>query len=108
MLVAPAALADRLQLNWFAPFERADDTALHPEEISHYRVYVNGIPNIKTVPGAQTVTVISLIQPGKYVVTLTTVDTDGRESELAVPPVLHEVLLKDPKPPTDLTKTLLP
>lgn len=107
LLISPAALADRIQINWFAPYERADNTALNPDEISHYNVYVNGIPNIETVPGADTVTVINLVPVGKYVITLTTVDLDGRESDLAVPPIFHEVLLKDPKSPTDLTKTVL-
>ena len=72
-------LADTMPVSWVAPTERTDGAVLNPEEISHYRVWVNDIVLPDSVPGTDTSVTLTL-PPGDQTIYLTTVDTFGRES----------------------------
>jgi len=74
-----AVLADTMPVSWTPPTERTDGTALAPEEIDHYKVYVNDAVLPDVVPGTDTSVTLTL-PPGDQRIKLTTVDTFGRES----------------------------
>ena len=72
-------------LNWTAPSEREDGTALALSEISGYRIYygaVTGVYQEQIDVNDLTATQAELtgVPPGTYYVVVTTIDTDGRES----------------------------
>lgn len=75
-----------LRLNWAAPTERVGDTQLLSSEIDTYRVYYGNnsgyyqhqIDSSKvTYDGADIIN----FQSGTYYFVVTTIDTDGRESQ---------------------------
>ena len=75
-------------LRWEAPSDREDGTPLSPAEIAGYRVYygtVEGIyPNQLTVIDDKLVKGdIANIPSGKYFAVVTTVDSEGRESNFS-------------------------
>lgn len=81
--------ANTLLMSWTAPSKRADGSALQPTEISGYRIYygtVKGIYpeklfiNTEQVVGAD----VADIPGGDYFIVLTTIDTNGRESDYSI------------------------
>jgi len=107
LLVTTVATADTLQLSWLHPTEREDNTPLLPEDIANYQLVVNNVVQPDLILGSISSVIFDLVVPGDYVITIRTVDTDGRVSTDALPMVLYTVVVKDPKPATALTLTVL-
>jgi hypothetical protein len=75
-------------LSWVAPTEREDGTALPLSAIAGYRIYYglgSGVYNYQIDVNDPTATQDQLpsLFPGKYFIVMTTIDTDGRESEFS-------------------------
>ena len=73
-------------LSWVAPSEREDGTPIALSEIAGYRVYygvtVGEYPHHFDITDSTSVqTNLQNLPPGDYVFVITTLDTDGRESE---------------------------
>jgi len=68
-----------MPVSWTPPTERENGTALAPEEIANYRVFVNDVALPDLVPGTDTSVTLEL-PPGDQTIYLTTIDTHGRES----------------------------
>jgi len=101
LLIPLTAYADTGVFTYTAPTEREDNTPLSAEEIGGYNVFVNGELN-DISPLLPTDTGFTLDLPsGEYIVTMTTLDTDGRES------ILSDALTIDvpfnPKAPSGVT-----
>lgn len=80
-----ATPVNMLGLNWTAPFEREDVTALSPAEIAGYRIYYGTgsgdyTNQIDVDDGSAVQAQVMDISAGTYYVVVTAVDTDGRES----------------------------
>ena len=89
------AVTGLLTLEWTAPSEREDNTALSLSEIQGYRIFYSKIKgrylyaNSISVSGngsVQQFTIpIHTIPSGKYFIVMTVIDTDGRVSEYSDP-----------------------
>ena len=80
-----SAPVNMLGVNWTAPFEREDVTALSPAEIAGYRLYYGTSSGdyqyqIEVNDGSADQAQVSDIPAGTYYVVVSAVDTDGRES----------------------------
>ena len=85
LLIGFNALAAPVQLDWVAPTERQDNTALPVEEIAGFKAYYgleSGVyTDSITIPdNTATSTVIDLPTGFIYDIVMTTYDTEGRES----------------------------
>jgi len=74
-----------LGLNWTAPSEREDGTALSLSEIAGYRIYYgvetdNYQNQVDVNDTSADQTQVADLASGTYYVVMTTIDTDGRES----------------------------
>ncbi|MBT8449111.1 MAG: hypothetical protein KJO69_05450 [Gammaproteobacteria bacterium] len=78
LLLPLSALADTVEVTFTPPIEREDGTLLPITDIQNYQVYVNGAPDI-TIPNTDNIGEI-VLAPGLYDISVTTLDTDGRES----------------------------
>lgn len=74
------------------PIQRADNTALTEAEIKGYRVFVNGIQK-KIIPNTPYKFWVKTVTGDA--VTMKTMDTEGRESDLSVPYIIKAI----PNPP---------
>ena len=77
-----------LNLSWVAPSEREDNSALALSEIASYCIYYGtesgNYQNKLDVNDSSAVQAqLSGIPPGTYYVSITTVDTEGRESSFS-------------------------
>ena len=80
------AFADTATFSFTPPTERTDNSPLLPAEIGGYNVFLNNAPVDTINPLLPTATGFTLdLQSGVHTVTVTTVDTDGRESLMSVP-----------------------
>lgn len=75
-------------LNWVAPSEREDGTPISLSEIAGYKVYygssVGEYPNqIDITDSSATEVGVTSLSPGRYYFVITTLDTDGHESEFS-------------------------
>ena len=85
LLLSFNVFADTAVVTFTPPTEREDSSPLLPAEIGGYNVFVNGVMN-ETSPLLPAATGFTLYLPsGEQTVTVTTVDTDGRESVMSVP-----------------------
>jgi len=73
------ALAETVQLGWNMPTTREDGTPITPGEVASYTAYINDVESVADIPGADTLLIIAL-QSGDQILTMTTIDIDGRES----------------------------
>ena len=97
LLFSGSVFADTATITFTPPTEREDGTLLPANEIGGYNVFVNGVIN-ETSPLLPTATGFTLDLPsGAHTVTVTTMDTDGRESLFSIP-VAADVPF-DPKAP---------
>ena len=81
LLISFNALAAPVQLEWVAPTERQENTALPVEEIGGFRVYHNDGRLIQDVTDNSAISVIIDLPTGLvYDIVVTTYDTEGRES----------------------------
>jgi hypothetical protein len=88
-------------VTWVPPTEREDGMALDPSEIAGYNIYNAAGTKINQTPIAGTSYDVDRIRTGPQVLTVRTLDTDGRESvdslETATIPQLE---LAPPKAPS--------
>jgi len=82
---AVAVQTGSFTLDWTAPVARADGTALSLADIQGYRIYYGSssgdYPNMVNVAdGSAQGTTVTNVPAGNYYITMTTYDTDGRES----------------------------
>ena len=104
LLFSGSVFADTATFTFIPPTEREDNSPLLPAEIGGYNVFVNGVIN-ETSPLLPTATGFTLDLPsGAHTVTVTTMDTDGRESLFSTP-VAADVPF-DPKPVSGVTVTI--
>ena len=81
-----------ITLNWDAPSERLDGSALHLSEIRGYRIYLGNKASVYSQRidiDDPTLTEISVqgIPKGNYFVVMTTIDSDGHESPWSEPEI---------------------
>ncbi|WP_207950881.1 fibronectin type III domain-containing protein [Marinobacter sp. JSM 1782161] len=74
------------KLRWTAPATRADGSKLYVGEISGYRIYYklkhqSGYRSIKVSGSDRTQYPLKAFEPGQYEFSVTTLDTDGLESQ---------------------------
>jgi hypothetical protein len=74
-----------IDVSWVAPVEREDGTPITMAEIAGYRVYYGTEPGLYTnqlgVTGSDTMAAtLSGLASGTYYITITTLDSNGRES----------------------------
>ena len=80
------ALADTATFTFTPPTEREDNTPLPTSDIGGYNVFLNNVPVDAINPLLPAATGFTLDLPsGVHTVTVTTMDTDGRESLMSVP-----------------------
>ena len=78
--------ADTATFSFTPPTERADNSALPADQIGGYNVFLNNVPVGAINPLLPTATGFTLDLPsGVHTVTVTTMDTDGRESLMSIP-----------------------
>jgi len=77
LLASFSVLADTANISWTPPTERTDGTPLPQSEIAGYYLYVDKIQS----PTLITDTSTSLSFTGTKIINLTTIDTEGRESQ---------------------------
>ena len=106
LLILPfSVLADDINGSFVPPTERIDNTPLSASEIGGYNVYVDGIKDLSISPLPAGATSFSLIRPGgNYLIAITTLDTDGRESEFSE--VIDASIPFAPMPPSNITITI--
>ena len=97
LLISFQAYAEVVDISFEPPTAREDGTLLSPSEIAGYGVFNDGVAISPTslVFGVNTVAVD--LPYGRHNLTMTTVDTNGRESLYSV--VFSFVLNANPKPP---------
>ena len=96
--------ADTAVVTFTPPTEREDNTPLLTAEIGGYNVFVDGVGHAIN-PLLPTDTGFTIDLPsGVYSITMTTFDTDGRESLFSTP-VSVDVPF-DPKAPSGVTVTI--
>jgi len=91
------------------PSLRVDGSSLSPEEIAGYNVYVDGVvivnPEYKyTLEGDATTFSVEVL-PGNHVLTVTTHDTEGRESTMSSE--ITVTAKSPPNPPVIDSKTTI-
>lgn len=121
LLAVPSYAGEAVSsLSWTAPETRVDGTPLSTDEIAEYRIYyaVDATEPLSTAATSIVVTgsterdvVLQLEpRPEPYVVSFaaTTVDTEGRESELSetVSKTFEILSTSPPNPPTNVTFTI--
>jgi len=122
LLAVPSYAGEAVSsLSWTAPETRVDETPLTASEIAEYRVYyaVDATEPLSTASDSIVVTADATERdvtlqldprPEPYVVSfaITTVDTEGRESELSetVSKTFDVLSTSPPNPPTNLTLTI--
>ncbi|HHJ36626.1 MAG TPA: hypothetical protein ENJ87_12755 [Gammaproteobacteria bacterium] len=79
-----------ITLSWTAPVEREDNTPIALSEIAGYRIYYGSTPgllnkNIQINDGTTTTYLFKNFSAGTYYFSVTTLDTDGQESQLSIP-----------------------
>lgn len=78
------ASARQVNITWKKPTQREDNSALKPEEISHYNLYYGDksgdYQNNVKLNGAAEEAIISGLPDSDLYIVITTSDTDGRES----------------------------
>lgn len=105
ILIVSNSVAATVNVSWDAPTERVDGTPLEASEIGEYRVYYrsNGIERMaSTTSTSMDITELY----GLYVFQVTTVDTNGLESERSAE---HEITVVVPiKVQVDVKVSCLP
>ena len=85
LLLSFNAFADTAVFTFTPPTEREDNSTLLPADIGGYNVFVNGVKEV-TSPLLPKATGFTLDLPsGVHTVTVTTLDTDTRESVPSIP-----------------------
>lgn len=78
----PIVDLESIDLSWTAPSARENGDDLPPGEIAGYEISLsNGIAtSIILIPGTETSTTINDLQPGRYLLSIIAIDTDGLKS----------------------------
>ena len=107
LLLSFNAFADTAVFTFTPPDSREDSTPLLPSEIGGYNVFLNGTPVDIINPLLPAATGFTLDLPsGVHTVTVTTVDTDGRESLMSVPVEANVPFNPDPVSGFSVTITI--
>lgn len=104
--------ADTANGSFKAPTERVDKTLLPLSEIAGFDLYLNGIKIdnpvdvlLPTLPNTDTTYEIQ-VSPGDHVLTIVTVDTEGRESTHSRDILIHAKAPPNPVEPLDVVVTV--
>ena len=86
LLLSFNAFADTATFTFVPPDSREDNTPLLPADIGGYNIFLNGVPVNAINPLLPAATGFTLDLPsGAHTVTVTTLDTDTRESSPSTP-----------------------
>jgi len=104
LLLPTLAFADTANISYTAPTERESGAPISLSEIAGYNVYLDGIPVIDLNPLPAIATSFTLTVTGNQALTMTTLDTDGREGVMSLPITVNGG--SAPKPPSSITITI--